>query len=357
MPAVSLDAADAAELAELVRFVGDWLAADPDRLGICLQQFVGSGGYEVARLRGDLDRFAFLLGGDDGRGLFGDSDTGGVDQPLQTRGGGVPAEGLAGPIVELGGHGGQAVGVVYTQVGALGEVLPQQPVGVLVARPLPRTCLLTEEHRHPQPVADLAVEGHLLALVPGQGTPQPRRQLAERGHQGVGDGLGGVPARQIQQDREPTRPVHQGADRRPVRLPGDQVPLPVPRHAARRVPGHWEGDLITGEANRSAIGTLVDRASRLTILVYLPGRHTAEAVTDALVAAFSQLPARLRRSLTWDQGKEMALHRQISDRLGMPDWTQPVVATPACWSKNMCWSRASAGVRQSRVLRGRVLSA
>jgi len=88
--------------------------------------------------------------------------------------------------------------------------------------------------------------------------------------------------------------------------------------AARRVPGHWEGDLITGEANRSAIGTLVDRASRFTILLYLPGRHTAEAVTDALVAAFSQLPARLRRSLTWDQGKEMALHRQISDRLGMP---------------------------------------
>src|SRR5450830_854806 len=101
MPAVSLDAADAAELAELVRFVG-----------VCLQQFVGSGGYEVARLRGDLDRFAFLLGGDDGRGLFGDSDTGGVDQPLQTRGGGVPAEGLEGTIVELGGHVGQAVGAV-----------------------------------------------------------------------------------------------------------------------------------------------------------------------------------------------------------------------------------------------------
>jgi transposase, IS30 family len=86
----------------------------------------------------------------------------------------------------------------------------------------------------------------------------------------------------------------------------------------RSVPGHWEGDLITGEANRSAIGTLVDRASRFTILLYLPGRHTAEAVTDALVAALSQLPAPLRRSLTWDQGKEMALHRQISDRLGMP---------------------------------------
>jgi IS30 family transposase len=88
--------------------------------------------------------------------------------------------------------------------------------------------------------------------------------------------------------------------------------------ATRTVPGHWEGDLITGELNRSAIGTLVDRASRLTILLHLPGRHTAEAVTDVLVAAFSELPVELRRSLTWDQGKEMALHRQISDRLGMP---------------------------------------
>ena len=50
-------------------------------------------------------------------------------------------------------------------------------------------------------------------------------------------------------------------------------------------PGHWEGDLITGASNRSAIGTLVDRASRYTILLHLPGRHTAEAVRDALIAA------------------------------------------------------------------------
>jgi IS30 family transposase len=88
--------------------------------------------------------------------------------------------------------------------------------------------------------------------------------------------------------------------------------------ASRLVPGHWEGDLITGELNRSAIGTLVDRATRFTILLHLPGRHTAEAVTDALVTAFSQLPASLRRSLTWDQGRELALHRQVTERLGMP---------------------------------------
>ena len=67
--------------------------------------------------------------------------------------------------------------------------------------------------------------------------------------------------------------------------------------AGREEPGHWEGDLITGASNRSAIGTLVDRASRYTILLYLPGRDTAEAVRDALIAAMSALPPRLRRCL------------------------------------------------------------
>ena len=92
-----------------------------------------------------------------------------------------------------------------------------------------------------------------------------------------------------------------------------------PAAAGRSEAGHWEGDLITGASNRSAIGTLVDRASRFTILVHLPGqRHDAETVRDALVAAMAILPAQLRRSLTWDQGKEMALHDQIAAALGMP---------------------------------------
>jgi IS30 family transposase len=88
--------------------------------------------------------------------------------------------------------------------------------------------------------------------------------------------------------------------------------------AGREVAGHWEGDLITGESNRSAIGTLVERASRYVILLYLPGRHTAEAVRDAVIDAMKDLPAHLRRSLTWDQGSEMALHAEIAQALGMP---------------------------------------
>jgi transposase, IS30 family len=88
--------------------------------------------------------------------------------------------------------------------------------------------------------------------------------------------------------------------------------------ADRGVCGHWEGDLIQGEGNRSAIGTLVERSSRFVILLHLPGRHTAEAVRDAVIDAMGALPARLRRSLTWDQGSEMALHGEIAGALDMP---------------------------------------
>lgn len=116
--------------------------------------------------------------------------------------------------------------------------------------------------------------------------------------------------------------------RRPRRLPdarraGNLVNMTMidqrPAEADdRSVPGHWEGDLITGAANGSAIGTLVERSSRLVILLHLPGRHTAEAVRDALVEGMSKVPAHRRRSLTWDQGREMALHGEIAQALGMP---------------------------------------
>jgi IS30 family transposase len=80
----------------------------------------------------------------------------------------------------------------------------------------------------------------------------------------------------------------------------------------RAVPGHWEGDLIMGEANKTAIATLVERATRYTMLVHLPNGHDAEAVRDGLIATIATLPTHLRGSLTWDQGSEMARHKQFS---------------------------------------------
>ena len=76
----------------------------------------------------------------------------------------------------------------------------------------------------------------------------------------------------------------------------------------RAIPGHWEGDLILGKGGRSAIGTLVERSSRYVVLVHLPDGRTAENVRMALTRQLSRIPAELGRTLTWDQGKEMAEH-------------------------------------------------
>ena len=86
----------------------------------------------------------------------------------------------------------------------------------------------------------------------------------------------------------------------------------------RAVPGHWEGDLIVGPYSRSAIGTLVERSTRFTILLHLPGRHTAEEVAEAMIREMSQLPEHLRRSLTWDRGTEMTQYPRIQTDLKMP---------------------------------------
>jgi transposase, IS30 family len=87
--------------------------------------------------------------------------------------------------------------------------------------------------------------------------------------------------------------------------------------ADRAVPGHWEGDLIIGKVGASAIGTLIERQSRYVMLLNLPEGRGAVPVRLALAAKIGELPAQLRRSLTWDQGKEMADHVQFSIDTGV----------------------------------------
>ena len=84
----------------------------------------------------------------------------------------------------------------------------------------------------------------------------------------------------------------------------------------RVVPGHWEGDLICGAENKSAIGTLVELTTSLTLLVPLPQGHSAAQVQAGITKVFADLPTHLRRSLTWDQGGEMANHQALTRATG-----------------------------------------
>ena len=122
--------------------------------------------------------------------------------------------------------------------------------------------------------------------------------------------------------RDLTRCLRTGrAVRKPCRKPGqrkNRIPNMInvserPAEAEdRAVPGHWEGDLIIGTKNLSAIGTLVERTTNYTMLLHLPDGYTPEKVRDALAAKIKTLPEVLRASLTWDQGPEMGKWQQVS---------------------------------------------
>ena len=109
------------------------------------------------------------------------------------------------------------------------------------------------------------------------------------------------------------------ADERRARIPGMVMISERPAEVAdRAVPGHWEGDLIMGSVeSNSAIGTLVERTTRYLMLLHLPAGHGADAVRDAMLEAIATLPARMRGSLTWDQGLEMARHAEITTATGL----------------------------------------
>jgi IS30 family transposase len=85
----------------------------------------------------------------------------------------------------------------------------------------------------------------------------------------------------------------------------------------RAVPGHWEGDLLLGKQGKSAIGTLVERSTRYVMLFRLSNRHSAEEVCRSMTEVITTLPQSLRRTLTWDQGREMAQHVRFSVDTGV----------------------------------------
>lgn len=116
----------------------------------------------------------------------------------------------------------------------------------------------------------------------------------------------------LRQPRPQRRPRSRDPERRgkiPDMISIEERPAEV---ADRTVPGHWEGDLLLGQRNASALGTLVERTSRTVLLVPLKGK-TAPEVRAAFAREITTLPTALRRSLTYDQGKEMSEHRLFSD--------------------------------------------
>jgi len=126
-------------------------------------------------------------------------------------------------------------------------------------------------------------------------------------------------ARCLRTGRALRRPQRQADARRSRDRITDMVLISErpPEIADRAVPGHWEGDLVMGAANQSAIGTLVERSTRFLILLHLSGDHGALAVQRAMIDAMVGMPDFLRRTLTWDQGIEMANHAQIADATGL----------------------------------------
>ena len=127
------------------------------------------------------------------------------------------------------------------------------------------------------------------------------------------------------------RRVHNHSDKRKGRPPGMVMISERPAEVAdRAVPGHWEGDLILGKDAKTAVGTLVERASRYVMLLHLPTGRGADAVEEAMKAAICRLPAELVaagqeasratglfKSITWDQGSEMANHLRFSVDTGV----------------------------------------
>jgi IS30 family transposase len=121
----------------------------------------------------------------------------------------------------------------------------------------------------------------------------------------------------LRQARKARRPRARGTDRRgqiPHMTPMAERPAEI---ATRTVPGHWEGDLIKGARNGSAVGTLVERTTRLVLLARMDGTDEARSAREGFTKKLRHVPALLRKTLTYDRGKEMAEHARLAERLAI----------------------------------------
>ena len=116
--------------------------------------------------------------------------------------------------------------------------------------------------------------------------------------------------------QELRRPRSRGDDRRGQLLRMQSIHLRPPEADARLIPGHWEVYLVKGAFNRSAVGTLVERSTRLLILARMPDASAASALAG-FSAALEGVTPPLRKTFTYDQGREMSPHRQLADQTGV----------------------------------------
>jgi transposase, IS30 family len=140
---------------------------------------------------------------------------------------------------------------------------------------------------------------------------------AETVYRAIFAGTFGTDNRSLRTGRCRRKPHRRGVPR-PNKIKNMRLIAERPQHVEDRVEaGDWEGDLIIGAMSGSAIGTLVERATRYVMLVHLPDGYKAPQLRDALVRQLLNLPAGLRKSLTWDQGREMTLHEQTAATAGI----------------------------------------
>ena len=123
----------------------------------------------------------------------------------------------------------------------------------------------------------------------------------------------------LRQGHHKRRPRSRGTDRRGFVSDEVKIAERPEEVAGRLIPGHWEGDLIKGAANRSAVGTLVERTSRLVLLARMDALD-ADTTRCAFEQAFENVPEPFRKSLTYDRGTEMARHAELTQNTGIRVW-------------------------------------